>query len=144
MVRALSAGNLCSYRAGVQKSGALIHRLSPGVRGLPVVPLSSGKEGAQGSVSQLHLLAEDEGLKVPCPRSSLATVAHVLSSDHEVLGVIGVLLCGESSGALDTLSCVHTEDGRAGPNVKRSQPLVGQGSSIPVSAGTRPSSILWS
>ena len=36
MVRALSAGKLSSYRAGVQKSGALIYILSPGVRVLPV------------------------------------------------------------------------------------------------------------
>jgi hypothetical protein len=50
---------------------------------------------------QLCLLAEDEGLKGPCLRSSVASVTHVLPSDHEVLGVLGVLRHGESSGALD-------------------------------------------
>ena len=90
-------------QAGVQKSGALIHLLSPVVRALPVGRITFDKEGSQGSGSQLCLLAEDEGPKGPCPRSSVASVAHVLSSDHEVLGVLGVLQRGESSGALDTL-----------------------------------------
>ena len=102
MFRALSAGKLSSCRAGVQKSRALIHLLSPGVRALPVGQLSS----AQWSGSQLHLLAEDEGLKRSCPRSS----GHVLPSDLEVLGVLGVLRSGESSGvlgALDALSRIH-------------------------------------
>lgn len=96
MVRALSAGKLSSYRASVQKSGAQIHLLSPGVRAIPVGQLSSGKEGALGSGSQLHLLAEDEGPKGPCPRTSVASVTHVLSRDHLVLGVLRVLRRGES------------------------------------------------
>ena len=82
MVKALSAGKLSSCRAGVQKSGTLTHLLSPGVRALPVGQLSSGKEGAQGFGFQLCLLAEDEGPKGPCPRSSVVSVVHVLSSDH--------------------------------------------------------------
>jgi hypothetical protein len=97
--------------AGFQQSRALTHLLSPGVRALPVGRRSSGKEGAQGSGFQLCLLADDEGLKGPCPRGSVASVAHALFSDHEVLGVLGVLLCGESSGALDALCRVHVEDG---------------------------------
>jgi hypothetical protein len=48
----------------------------------------------------------------------------VLSSYHEVLGVLGVLWCGDTSGSLDTLGQVHTEDGMAGPNLNGSQPLV--------------------
>jgi hypothetical protein len=44
-------------------------------------------------VSQLCLLAEDEGWKGRCARSSVASVTHVLSSDHKVLGVLGVLQC---------------------------------------------------
>ena len=132
MVRALSAGKLSSCRAGVQKSGALIHLLSPGVRALPVGRISSDKEGAQGSGPQLLLLAEDEGLTGPCPRISVASVAHVLCSDREVLGVLGVLQCGESSEALNALGRVHAEDGGAGPNWKESQPLVGRGSFVPV------------
>ena len=144
MVRALSAGKLSSCRAGVQKSGALIHLLRPGVRALPEGQLSSGKECAQASGSQLHLLAEDEGPMGPCPRSSVTSVAHVLSGDLEVLSVLGLLRRGESSGALNALGLVHTEDGRAVPNLGGSQPLVGRGSSVPVPAGTRPSSILWS
>jgi hypothetical protein len=36
------------------------------------------------------------------------------------------------------------EDGGAGPNQNGSQPLVWRGSFLPVLAGTRPSSILWS
>ena len=71
----------------------------------------------------------------PCPRSSVASVAHVLSSDHEVLGVLGVLGCGESSGALGTLSRVHMEDSGAGPYQNESQPLVGQGFFVPDPAG---------
>jgi hypothetical protein len=45
----------------------------------------------------------------PCPRSSVASDSHVLSSDHEVLGVLGVLQHGESSGALDAPSAVVTQ-----------------------------------
>ena len=144
MVRALSAGKLSSCRAGVQKSGALIHLLSPGVRALPVGRLSSGKEGAQGSGSQLCLLAEDEGPKGPCPISSVASVAHMPSSAQEVLGVLEVLQSGEFSGALNTLGRVNAEDGGAGPDWKESQPLVGQVSFVPVPAGKRPFSTLWS
>ena len=144
MVRALSAGKLSSCRAGVQKSGVLIHLLSPGVRALSVGQLSSGQEGAQGSGSQVCLLAKDEGLMGPCPRSSVASITHVLSSDPEVLGVLGVLWRGESSGDLNALRWVHAVDGGAGPDLNGSQPLVRRGSSVPVPAGTRPSSILWS
>ena len=72
-------------------------------------------------------------------------MAHVLSGNQEVLGVLGVLWYGESSGALrDVLRRVPTEDGRAGPDLNGSQPLVEWGSSVPVPAGTRPSTILWS
>ena len=100
MVRALSAVKLSSCREGDQKSGPLIHFMSPGIRALPGGRLFSGREGALGSVSQLHLRAEDEGLKGPCPRSSVASAAHVLLSDSKVLGALGGLLCGESSGDL--------------------------------------------
>ena len=62
-----------------------------------------------------------EGLKGPCPRSSIASVAYVLSSDHEVLGVPGFLRSGESSGALYALGLVHAEDRRAGPDWKESR-----------------------
>jgi hypothetical protein len=54
-------------------------------------------------------------MKGPCLRSYVASVAHVLSSNHEVLGVLGVLLCGESSGDLGVLRQVQMEDGGAGP-----------------------------
>jgi hypothetical protein len=60
VVRALFSGKLSSFMAGVQQSGALINLLSSGVRTLPVGQLTSGKECAQGSGSQLCLLAEDE------------------------------------------------------------------------------------
>ena len=40
----------------------------------------------------------------------------MFSGDQEVLGVLGVLRCGESSGVLDALGQVHAEDGRAGPD----------------------------
>jgi hypothetical protein len=101
VVRALSAGKLSSCREGVQKFGALIHFLSPGVRDLLQGRLSSGKEGALGSGSELCLLAEDEGPKGSCPRSSVASAAHLLSSDLKVLGVLGDLPSGESSGDLE-------------------------------------------
>ena len=70
----------------------------------------------------------------------------MLSLGHHVLGVLGVLWCGESSAALalDSLGCVHTEDGWDGPGQNGSQPLVGQGSFVPVLAGTRPCAIVWS
>jgi hypothetical protein len=147
VVRALSTGKLSSCSAGVQKSGALIHFLSPGVRTLPVDRLSSGKEGTQGSGSQLCLLAEDEGPKEPCPRSSVASVADILSSDHKVLVVLGVLRCEESSGDWMPLMPSAWFTGkmvRRAPYQNRSQPLVGSNSFVPVPAGTRPLSILWS
>ena len=91
-------------------------------------------------MSELCFLAEDEGPKGPCPRSS---VAHVLSSGHKVLGVLGVLWCGESSGALGALCQDQTEDVGAGPNQNEFQPLVERGF-FDLPAGTRPSRILWS
>ena len=47
----------------------------------------------------------------------------MLSCDQEVLGVLGVLWRGESSGALDALASVHTEDVGTGPDLNGSQPL---------------------
>ena len=44
----------------------------------------------------------------------------MLSGDQEVLGVLGVLWRGESSGALDALDWVHSEDGGAGPSLNGS------------------------
>ena len=38
--------------------------------------------------------------------------------------MLGLLRHGESSGALDTLSQVHTEDGEAGSDLNGSQPQV--------------------
>jgi hypothetical protein len=64
---------------GAQKSGAQIHLLSPGIRALRGGRLSSDREGAQGSGSQLCLLAEDEGHKGPCPETSVASASQVLS-----------------------------------------------------------------
>ena len=58
----------------------------------------------------------------------------MLSGDQEVLGVLGVLQHGESSGAIDTLGQVHTEDEGAGPNQNGSQPLVGWDYFVPVSS----------
>ena len=51
------------------------------VKALSVGKLSSCRERVQSSDSGalIHFLAEDEGLKEPCPRSSVASVAHVLS-----------------------------------------------------------------
>ena len=40
----------------------------------------------------------------PSPRCSVTSIIHLLPGDQEVLGVIGVLTHGESSGALDALS----------------------------------------
>ena len=78
VVRTLSAGKLSSCREGAQKSGAQIHLLIPEVRALPRGRFSSGSEGVQESGFQLCLLAEDEGLKGPCPRNLVASAAHVL------------------------------------------------------------------
>ena len=74
----------------------------------------------------------------PCQRSSVASVDHVLSGDHEVLDVLGILGQGESSGSFDALGRVHTEDGGASPDLNRSQPMVGQGSSVHVPAAQDP------
>jgi hypothetical protein len=68
----------------------------------------------------------------------------MISGDQEVLGVLGVLQSGEPSGVLEALAWVHTEDGGVGPDRNGSQPLVEQGSFVPVPTGTRPSTILWS
>ena len=68
----------------------------------------------------------------------------MLSGDQEVLGVLEVLWHGKSSGVLDALGWVHAEDGRAGPDLNGSQPLVRRGSFVTVPAGTRSSTILWS
>jgi hypothetical protein len=102
-----------------------------------------GQNSPCRSGSQLCLLAEDEGLTGSWPRSSIASMAHVLSGNQEVLGVLGVLWYGESSGALGP-GRVHTEDGGTGPDLNGSQPLVGWGSLFPFPAGIRPSEILWS
>ena len=62
----------------------------------------------------------------------------MLSGYQEVLGVLGVLWHEESSSALDAFGWVHVEDDWASPDLNGSQPLVGQGSSVPVPAGTNP------
>ena len=49
----------------------------------------------------------------------------MLLGDQEVLGVLGVLLRGKTSGALDALGWVQAEDGEAGPDLNVFQPLVG-------------------
>jgi hypothetical protein len=49
------------------------------VKALSTGKLSSCREGAQRSGSQLGVLAEDEVLKGPCPRRSVASVSRVLS-----------------------------------------------------------------
>jgi hypothetical protein len=51
----------------------------PVVRALSAGNLSSGREDTQRSGAQLCLLAEDEGPKCPCPRTSVASVAHLFS-----------------------------------------------------------------
>jgi hypothetical protein len=48
------------------------------VRAFSAGKLSSGREVGQKSGTQLYLLAEDEVPKGPCPRSSDASVAHML------------------------------------------------------------------
>lgn len=75
-------------------------------------------------MSYLCLPAEDEGLTGPCPRSSVISVTHELSSDQEVLGVLRFMRHGKSSGALDAFGWVDMEDGGAGPDWNGSQPLV--------------------
>jgi hypothetical protein len=95
-------------------------------------------------VSQLCLLTEDKGLSGPWPRSSVASIVHVLSGDQEVLRVLRVLWHGVSSSSLDSLGLVHAEDGGRCPDQNGSQPLFRRGSFVPVPAGTRTSVILWS
>ena len=128
MVRAFSAGKLSSCRKGTQRSGA-----------------------------QLCLLAEEEGLKGPCPRSSVASEACLLScvvwslrdpgykmahssesrgqsplcrltllSDPKILGVLGCLRCGESSGDCGTFCNLCRRWPRSFAYRKEPQLLVGQ------------------
>lgn len=58
--------------------------------------------------------------------------------------MLGVLQHGESSGVLDTLNRVQTEDWGTGPELNGSQLLVRWDSFVRVPAGTRPSAIPWS
>ena len=112
------------------------------VRALSAGKLSSCWEGIQRSVVQIHLPAEDEGPKGPCPRSSVASMAHtlfcmdcslrdqgykmalssesqsqspfwslILLSDPKILGVLGHLQFGKSSGNYGT---VHRAQGGTG------------------------------
>ena len=143
VVKALAAGKLFSYRKGFQKSWALIHLLNPGARDLPRCWLFSGKVGAQGSVSQLNLLAEDEGPKTPCPRSSVVSATDVFSSVPKVLGALGGLQHGELSGYLATLLGFPRKMAWGCLWPYESQPLVGWSSFVPIPAGTRPYGILW-
>ena len=55
-----------------------LSHLSPRVRALPDVKLSSGMEGAQRTENQLHLQAQDEGSIGSCPRRTVASKAHAL------------------------------------------------------------------
>jgi hypothetical protein len=61
----------------------------PVVRALFAGKLSCCREVAQRSGSQLCLLAEDEGLNGSCSRSSVASVAHVLSCSDWSLRDLG-------------------------------------------------------
>ena len=65
--------------ASVSTPGSPTLSWDPVVRALSAGKLSSVREGMQRSGSQLCLLSEDEGLEGPCPRSSVASVAHILS-----------------------------------------------------------------
>jgi hypothetical protein len=65
--------------ASVSTPGSPTLSWVPVVRALSAGKLSCCREGAQRSGSQLCLLAEDEGPKGPCPRSSVPSVPHVLS-----------------------------------------------------------------
>jgi hypothetical protein len=49
------------------------------VRALSAGKLSSCREGAQISVDQIFLLAEDEGLKLGLSQKLLASVVHTLT-----------------------------------------------------------------
>ena len=144
-----------SLLASVSAPGSPTLSKVPVVRALSAGKLSSPREGAQRSGAQIHLLAEDEGPKGPCPRSSVASVAHALSwadwslrdsgykmtllpdsqcqrplwrpsllSDPKILGVLGGLLNGESSGDRGTVCRVQAQGG------KEPQPQVGR---LPVS-----------
>ena len=65
--------------ASVSTPGSPALSLVSVVRVLSAGKLSSCQEGAQRSGAQICLLSEDEGPKGSCPRSSVASVAHVLS-----------------------------------------------------------------
>jgi hypothetical protein len=116
--------------------------------------LSSCREGIQRSGAQIHLLAEVEGPKGPCPRSSVAPVAHMLSCADWCLRDPGykMVLSPESGdqsplwrptflsdpkilGMLGRLQHRESSGGRgtfcrvgygAGVNWKEPQPLVGR------------------
>ena len=136
VIRTLSAGKLISCREGAQNFGAQIYLLSPSVRALPGGWHSDGMEGAQGSGSQCCLLSEDEGSKGPCPRSSVASAAHVLSC-------VGWSQWSQDPGCARAFG-VRAQDGTGWSHQKDSQPLVGWVSFVPVPAGTRPSGLFCS
>jgi hypothetical protein len=70
------------------------------VRALSSGKLSSCREGSQRSGAQIHLLAQDEGLKGPYPKSSVASVVQVLSCMDWSLRELGykMALSPESRG----------------------------------------------
>jgi hypothetical protein len=67
--------------AAVSTPGSPTLSWIPVVRALSAGKLSSCREVAQSSGAQLSLLVEDEGLKQPCPRSSVASATRVLSCE---------------------------------------------------------------
>lgn len=64
--------------ASVSTPGSPTLSWVPVVRALSAGKLSACMEGIQKSGTQIHLLAEDEGSKGPCPRSSVASATHML------------------------------------------------------------------
>lgn len=104
--------------------------------------LGNGRYGSTENRDQIHLLVEDEGPKGPCPRSSVASVTHMVShlhwslrgagykmalspeshsqsclwrltllNDPKILGVLGHLWSGESSGDSGTIFRVSAQSG---------------------------------
>jgi hypothetical protein len=90
--------------ASVSTPGSPTLSCIPVVKALSEGKLSSGREGAQRSEAHLCLLDKDEGLKRPCPRSSIAFPACILSCADWSLRGLGykMVLSSESQGQSST------------------------------------------
>ena len=142
MVRALSGGKFSCCREGAQRSGSQICLLSE----------NEGPKGpcSRSSVASVaHMLfcsdwsLRDPGYKMalsPESRDQSPLSRPTLLRDPKILGVLGHLLCGESSGDHETVHQAHAQnDPGLMPTGKNPRP----GFLCPVPACTGQSHLFW-